>query len=269
MRAWACASAGPRDLLDRRRDDLRPGRRHDHAAGDGQQHRTGREEHEAVQGGQPQPHRPARQDRPAGQPHPRHRHHRLPAICARAVPGLPGCPAGPNNGITARVRPVLAAVRPYNLPSMDATIEVSGLRKRFGPTQALDGMTFTVGPGQVTGFVGPNGAGKSTTMRVILGLDAPDEGFALASGQAVCEPGSPAAARRVAAGRRRAAAEPDRAQPPAVAGPLPGPGGLAGGQGHRAGRPGEDGPAARPAGSRSACGSGWGSPRRCWATRRS
>ncbi len=56
-----------------------------------------------------------------------------------------------------------------------ATIEVSGLRKRFGPVQALDGMSFTVGPGQVTGFIGPNGAGKSTTMRVILGLDAPDE----------------------------------------------------------------------------------------------
>ena len=59
---------------------------------------------------------------------------------------------------------------------MEATIEVSGLHKRFGPTLALDGMTFTVAPGQVTGFVGPNGAGKSTTMRVILGLDAPDDG---------------------------------------------------------------------------------------------
>jgi ABC-2 type transport system ATP-binding protein len=45
----------------------------------------------------------------------------------------------------------------------DATIEVAGLRKRFGPTLALDGMTFTVAPGQVTGFVGPNGAGKTTT----------------------------------------------------------------------------------------------------------
>src|SRR5215469_15524923 len=62
---------------------------------------------------------------------------------------------------------------------MEATIEVSGLRKRFGPTVALDGMTFTVAPGQVTGFVGPNGAGKSTTMRVILGLDAADAGTAL------------------------------------------------------------------------------------------
>jgi ABC-2 type transport system ATP-binding protein len=64
-----------------------------------------------------------------------------------------------------------------------ATIEVSGLRKRFGSTQALDGMTFSVPPGRVTGFVGPNGAGKSTTIRVILGLDAPDEGHALVGGQ--------------------------------------------------------------------------------------
>src|ERR1700730_4199829 len=66
---------------------------------------------------------------------------------------------------------------------MEATIEVSGLRKHFGPTLALAGMTFTVAPGQVTGFVGPNGAGKSTTMRVILGLDAADEGSALIGGQ--------------------------------------------------------------------------------------
>ena len=66
---------------------------------------------------------------------------------------------------------------------MDATIEVAGLRKRFGAALALDGMTFTVRPGQVTGFVGPNGAGKSTTMRVILGLDAADEGHALIGGR--------------------------------------------------------------------------------------
>jgi ABC-2 type transport system ATP-binding protein len=69
------------------------------------------------------------------------------------------------------------------MDTREATIEVAGLRKRFGPVLALDGMTFTVAPGQVTGFVGPNGAGKSTTMRVILGLDAPDEGHALVGGQ--------------------------------------------------------------------------------------
>jgi ABC-2 type transport system ATP-binding protein len=65
---------------------------------------------------------------------------------------------------------------------MNATIEIDGLRKRFGSIHALDGMTFTVQPGQVTGFVGPNGAGKSTTMRVV-GLDAPDAGTATIGGR--------------------------------------------------------------------------------------
>ncbi len=66
---------------------------------------------------------------------------------------------------------------------MDATIDVAGLSKRFGQTVALDRLSFTVTPGQVTGFVGPNGAGKSTTMRVILGLDAADAGRALIGGR--------------------------------------------------------------------------------------
>jgi ABC-2 type transport system ATP-binding protein len=60
---------------------------------------------------------------------------------------------------------------------------VAGLHKRFGATRALAGMSFTVRPGVVTGFVGPNGAGKSTTLRVILGLDSPDEGEALVGGR--------------------------------------------------------------------------------------
>src|ERR1700691_6503621 len=66
---------------------------------------------------------------------------------------------------------------------MNASIEIDGLRKRFGPVQALDGMTFTVHPGQVTVFVGPNGAGKSTTIRVVVGLDAPDAGTATIGGR--------------------------------------------------------------------------------------
>ena len=65
---------------------------------------------------------------------------------------------------------------------MEAIIEVRELRKRYGPTTAVDGLSFTVGPGRVTGFVGPNGAGKSTTMRMILGLDRPDAGSALVGG---------------------------------------------------------------------------------------
>lgn len=66
---------------------------------------------------------------------------------------------------------------------MEATIEIAGLHKRFGSTVALDGVTFTVRPGEVTGFIGPNGAGKSTTMRSVLGLDTPDSGTALIGGK--------------------------------------------------------------------------------------
>ena len=66
---------------------------------------------------------------------------------------------------------------------MEATIAVNGLYKRFGPVVALDGVSFAVSPGQVTGFVGPNGAGKSTTMRAILGLDAVDHGTATVGGR--------------------------------------------------------------------------------------
>jgi ABC-2 type transport system ATP-binding protein len=66
---------------------------------------------------------------------------------------------------------------------MEATIEVRELRKRYGRTVAVDGLSFTVHSGQITGFVGPNGAGKSTTLRVILGLDRPDSGSALVGGQ--------------------------------------------------------------------------------------
>src|SRR5207244_7085695 len=70
-----------------------------------------------------------------------------------------------------------------SLPHMEATVEVTGLHKRFGQTVALDELSFAVTPGNVTGFVGPNGAGKTTTMRVILGLDAVDEGTALIGGR--------------------------------------------------------------------------------------
>ena len=53
---------------------------------------------------------------------------------------------------------------------------VEGLRKRFGEVQALDGIGFSVEPGQVFGFLGPNGAGKTTTMRIVLDILHADEG---------------------------------------------------------------------------------------------
>ncbi|MFI6293787.1 ABC transporter ATP-binding protein [Nonomuraea sp. NPDC050790] len=62
------------------------------------------------------------------------------------------------------------------------SIKATGLTKRYGNTTAVSHLSFTVEPGQVTGFLGPNGAGKSTTMRMILGLDHPSGGSVLVDG---------------------------------------------------------------------------------------
>ncbi len=72
-------------------------------------------------------------------------------------------------------------------------IEVRNLTKRYGDVLAVDDMSFTVGPGVVTGFLGPNGAGKSTTMRMILGLDRPTSGTATVNGRPYAEAASPLA----------------------------------------------------------------------------
>jgi ABC-2 type transport system ATP-binding protein len=66
-------------------------------------------------------------------------------------------------------------------------IEVEGLSKRFGKTQAVAGLSFRVEPGTITGFLGPNGAGKSTTLRSVLGLVHPDAGRATVLGAAYRE----------------------------------------------------------------------------------
>ncbi|MFC4059063.1 ABC transporter ATP-binding protein [Planomonospora corallina] len=62
-------------------------------------------------------------------------------------------------------------------------IEVTRLTKRYGGKPAVDGVGFTARQGRVTGFLGPNGAGKSTTLRLLLGLDRPDDGTALIGGR--------------------------------------------------------------------------------------
>jgi ABC-2 type transport system ATP-binding protein len=62
-------------------------------------------------------------------------------------------------------------------------IEVRGLTKRYGAKVAVDGLSFAIEPGRVTGFLGPNGAGKTTTMRCILGLDYPTEGTITVDGK--------------------------------------------------------------------------------------
>jgi ABC-2 type transport system ATP-binding protein len=62
-------------------------------------------------------------------------------------------------------------------------IEANGLTKDYGDKRAVDGLSFEVRPGIVTGFLGPNGSGKSTTMRLILGLDRPTSGAVTVNGR--------------------------------------------------------------------------------------
>ena len=87
-------------------------------------------------------------------------------------------------------------------------IEAVGLTKRYGHKVAVDGLTFEVQPGVVTGFLGPNGAGKSTTMRMLLGLDRPTAGSATINGRPydrlaapLCEVGALLEARAIHTGR--------------------------------------------------------------------
>jgi ABC-2 type transport system ATP-binding protein len=61
-------------------------------------------------------------------------------------------------------------------------IEVRELTKHYGTTLAVDGLSFSIAPGQVTGFLGPNGAGKTTTMQLMLGLQTPTRGTAIFDG---------------------------------------------------------------------------------------
>lgn len=70
-------------------------------------------------------------------------------------------------------------------------IEAVNLTKTYGSTTAVDGVSFAVAPGKVTGFLGPNGAGKSTTMRMILGLDKPTSGSVTVDGKRYAQHAAP------------------------------------------------------------------------------
>ena len=70
-------------------------------------------------------------------------------------------------------------------------IEAENLSKRYGAKVAVNGISFRVEPGTVTGFLGPNGAGKSTTMRMIVGLDAPTSGRVTVNGKSYAQHAAP------------------------------------------------------------------------------
>jgi oleandomycin transport system ATP-binding protein len=75
-----------------------------------------------------------------------------------------------------------AAVRLLGMGTEDLVVRAEGLRKRFGKTQALDGVDLSMRRGTVLGVLGPNGAGKTTAVRVLATLLRPDEGRAFVAG---------------------------------------------------------------------------------------
>ena len=122
----------------------------------------------------------------------------------------------------------------------DPMIEAKNLTKTYGDKTAVDDISFTVQPGQVTGFLGPNGAGKSTTMRMIVGLDRPDRA-APSRSTASPTPSTRAAAPRSGALLEAKAVHTGRsaAQPPARRRRHPRHRPEARRRGHRDGRPAE------------------------------
>jgi ABC-2 type transport system ATP-binding protein len=78
---------------------------------------------------------------------------------------------------TERIHP-----QPPQRRDRSLTLEIDSLTKSYGDTTVVDGLTFTVQPGRVTGFLGPNGSGKSTTMKMLLGLASADKGQATIGG---------------------------------------------------------------------------------------
>jgi len=73
-------------------------------------------------------------------------------------------------------------------------LSVTGLGKQYGDLRAVDGLTFTVGPGEVLGLVGPNGAGKTTTLRCLSGVVPPTSGRVVVAGHDLAR--SPVEAKR-------------------------------------------------------------------------
>ncbi len=83
---------------------------------------------------------------------------------------------------------VTSAAASPDTAGREVSLELIGLSRRFGPVIALDGLTFSVPPGQVFGFLGPNGAGKTTAMRAIFGVVALESGEVRWRGEPVTEP---------------------------------------------------------------------------------
>ncbi|MDF1563566.1 MAG: ABC transporter ATP-binding protein [Deltaproteobacteria bacterium] len=84
--------------------------------------------------------------------------------------------------------------------STEPVIVAEGLVKRFDGVAVVDGVSFTVGAGEVVGLLGPNGAGKTTTLRLLSGLYAADAGSARVAGEPIRAGALPGASLRARVG---------------------------------------------------------------------
>ncbi len=73
----------------------------------------------------------------------------------------------------------------HDEPPGEAILSVEDLKKSFGGLQAVDGATYTVSEGSITGLIGPNGAGKTTMFNLLTGMLAPDSGTVHFRGETV------------------------------------------------------------------------------------
>src|SRR5512140_1690809 len=92
-------------------------------------------------------------------------------------------------GCSVDIRALLCSAR-AKCPVMPAALDVRDLEKRFGAVDALRGVTFSVEPGEVFGYLGPNGSGKTTTLRIVLGLVRESAGSARLFGKPPADPAS-------------------------------------------------------------------------------
>src|SRR5262249_21390575 len=106
-------------------------------------------------------------------------------LCASTAANGSGSDSGPRSSPSSTRRRDARCAPPSMKESFMAEVVLSGISKRFGKVEAVSRLTLAVGDGEFLVLLGPTGAGKTTTLRLIAGLEAPDEGHVAIAGHDV------------------------------------------------------------------------------------